>query len=168
MTEFAKIRSSIMKFSRCWFEQNDWLEVTHPIIVKGAVEDGSTLFKFKYFNEVAYLSESAQLYLEALIFSLGPVWILTPSFRAKKSRTIRHLAENSHLEAETPKIEFEDILDIQERMVTYIVKRVLNERLDSLKLLEINIYYLNNVESPFKRIYLMRKLSNFCKKMISK
>ena len=67
MIAIAKIRASIIKFAREWFIKNDWIEVTAPIIVKGAVEGGSTLFKLKYFDEEAYLSQSAQLYLEAMI-----------------------------------------------------------------------------------------------------
>ena len=55
-------------------------------------------------------SQSAQLYLEAMIFCLGPVWSLTPSFRAEKSRTVRNLTEFLHLEVETPWVSLEDIL----------------------------------------------------------
>ena len=73
MVAMAKIRATVLDLGRRWFVDNDWMEVTAPIIVKGAVEGGSTLFKLKYFDEEAYLSQSAQLYLEAMIFSLGPV-----------------------------------------------------------------------------------------------
>ena len=97
MVAMAKIRATVLDYGRRWFVESGWMEVTAPIIVKGAVEGGSTLFKLKYFDEEAYLSQSAQLYLEAMIFSLGPVWSLTPSFRAERSRTVRHLAEFSHL-----------------------------------------------------------------------
>ena len=69
----------------------------------------------RYFDHDAYLSQSAQLYLEAMIFSLGPVWSLMPSFRAEKSRTVRHLAEFSHLEAEAPWVSLEDILKAEEK-----------------------------------------------------
>src|SRR5262245_8062754 len=92
MIAIAMVRASVLKFARNWFLRNDWIEVSAPIIVKGAVEGGSTLFKLRYFDQDdAYLSQSAQLYLEAMIFCLGPVWSLSPSFRAEKSRTIRHL-----------------------------------------------------------------------------
>jgi len=77
-------------------------KVNAPVIVKDAVEGGSTLFKVRYFDDDAYLSQSAQLYLEAMVFSLGPVWSVSESFRAEKSRTVRHLAEFTHMEAEAP------------------------------------------------------------------
>ena len=47
MIAVAKIRASILRFAREWFMENDWIEVTAPIIVKGAVEGGSTLFSIK-------------------------------------------------------------------------------------------------------------------------
>jgi asparaginyl-tRNA synthetase len=152
MIEIAKIRSSILKFARLFFIDNDWIEVTPPIIVKGAVEGGSTLFKLKYFNEEAYLSQSAQLYLEAMIFSLGPVWSITPSFRAEKSRTVRHLAEFSHLEAETPLEDLEDILKVEERLISYIVHNTVRERSDSLIFLKRDVTSLKDVEVPFDRM----------------
>jgi len=152
MIAIAKIRASIIKFAREWFMVNDWIEVTAPIIVKGAVEGGSTLFKLKYFDEEAYLSQSAQLYLEAMIFCLGPVWSLTPSFRAEKTRTVRHLTEFSHLEAEAPWVNLEDILVVQEQLISYIVQNTINERAEELDLLKRDITDLKLVEPPFGRI----------------
>jgi asparaginyl-tRNA synthetase len=40
--------------------------------------------------------------LEALVFSLGPVWTLATTNRAEKSRTVRHNAELLHIESESP------------------------------------------------------------------
>ena len=152
MIAIAKIRASIIKFAREWFMVNEWIEVTAPIIVKGAVEGGSTLFKLKYFDEEVYLSQSAQLYLEAMIFCLGPVWSLTPSFRAEKTRTVRHLTEFSHLEAEAPWVNLEDILVVQEQLISYIVQNTINERAEELDLLKRDITDLKLVEPPFGRI----------------
>jgi asparaginyl-tRNA synthetase len=152
MIEIAKIRSSILKFARDWFIKNDWMEVTPPTIVKAAVEGGSSLFKLKYFDECANLSQSAQLYLEAMIFCLGPVWSLTSSFRAERSRTIRHLAEFSHLEAEAPWITLEDILKIEEHLISYIVQNTINERYDSFVILKRDIHELESIHIPFKRL----------------
>lgn len=152
MIAMAKIRASVLKHSRQWFIENGWIEVTAPIIVKGAVEGGSTLFKLNYFGEEAYLSQSAQLYLEAMTFSLGPVWSLTPSFRAEKSRTIRHLAEFLHLEAEAPWVTLEDILGVQEQLVYHIIQNVISERTQELLYLNRDLNVLKKVEPPFERI----------------
>jgi asparaginyl-tRNA synthetase len=152
MVAMAKIRASVLDLGRRWFVDNDWMEVTAPTIVKGAVEGGSTLFKLKYFDEEAYLSQSAQLYLEAMIFSLGPVWSLTPSFRAEKSRTVRHLAEFSHLEAEAPWVTLDDILNVQEQLVSYVIQTTIKERVEELAYLKRDVTDLKKVEPPFERL----------------
>lgn len=152
MVAIAKIRAILLNHCRQWFVKNDWMEVTAPTIVKGAVEGGSTLFKLKYFDDEAFLSQSAQLYLEAMIFSLGPVWSLTPSFRAEKSRTVRHLAEFSHLEAEAPWVSLEDILGIQERLVSYSIQSTVRDCVDELSLLKRDVSSLKKVEPPFERM----------------
>ena len=152
MVAMAKIRATVLDLGRRWFVDNDWIEVTAPTIVKGAVEGGSTLFKLKYFDEEAYLSQSAQLYLEAMIFSLGPVWSLTPSFRAEKSRTVRHLAEFSHLEAEAPWVTLEDILKVQEQLVSHVIQSAIKERAEELAYLKRDMTDLKKVEPPFERL----------------
>ena len=152
MIAIVKIRATVLDYARRWFVENGWMEVTAPTIVKGAVEGGSTLFKVKYFDEEAYLSQSAQLYLEAMVFSLGPVWSLTPSFRAERSRTVRHLAEFSHLEAEAPWVTLEDLLKVQETLVSYVIQNTIRERAEELTYLKRDIAELKNIEPPFERL----------------
>jgi asparaginyl-tRNA synthetase len=152
MIAIARIRASVLNFGRRWFVENGWMEVTTPTIVKGAVEGGSTLFKLRYFDQDAYLSQSAQLYLEAMIFSLGPVWSLTPSFRAEKSRTVRHLAEFSHLEAEAPWVTLDDILKTEEQLVSYVIQNTIAERADELAFLKRDVSDLKKVVPPFERL----------------
>ncbi len=152
MIAIAKIRAVLLNHCRRWFVDNDWMEVTAPTIVKGAVEGGSTLFKLKYFDDEAFLSQSAQLYLEAMIFSLGPVWSLTPSFRAEKSRTVRHLAEFSHLEAEAPWVSLEDILQVQESLVSYAIQNTIKDCADELLTLKRDVTGLKKIEPPFERL----------------
>jgi asparaginyl-tRNA synthetase len=158
MISMAKIRSSIIRLAREWLVTNDWLEITPPILVKGAVEGGSTLFKLKYFGEDVYLSQSAQLYLEAMIFSLGPVWSLSSSFRAERFKTTRHLSEFSHLEAEVPWVELEDVLAIQEQLISYIVQNIIKENTEDLFFLKQNIETLKKIEAPFDRLTYKRAI----------
>lgn len=151
MTMISKIRSSLLRYLRDWFIDNDWFEITPPILVRSSVEGGSTLFKLNYFDDFAFLSQSAQLYLEAMIFSLGPVWSLSPSFRAEKSRTVRHLSEFLHLEAESPWVTLSDLLNVQEDLITSTVSNVIKERKNEFEFLRIDTSKLENI-TPFSRM----------------
>ena len=152
MITIAKVRATILQVVRNWFADNDWMEVTAPTLVKSAVEGGSTLFPVKYFKDEAFLSQSAQLYLEALIFSLGSVWTIGPSFRAEKSRTLRHLAEYLHLEAEAPWISITDLFSIQEKLLVFLFRNLIKLRKEELEFLSRDIQSLNNITEPFDKL----------------
>ena len=98
LTNVTVARHHIINYLREFFEKERFYEVAPPIITKAGCEGGSTLFEMGYFGEKAYLTQSSQMYAEVFVFSLGKVYVLAPSFRAEKSRTIRHLAEYWHLE----------------------------------------------------------------------
>ncbi len=75
-------------------------------------EDGS------FFRSPKYLTVSSQLHLEALAQSVGKVWTLSPTFRAEKSDTARHLSEFYMLEAEVSFTDqLEDIMNLVENML---------------------------------------------------
>ncbi|WFO76223.1 asparagine--tRNA ligase [Desulfurococcaceae archaeon MEX13E-LK6-19] len=153
LTAIMKIKHTVLRAGREYFIQDGWWEVTPPILTASACEGGATLFEVKYFDKKAYLSQSAQLYLEVLIYSLEKVWSLTPSFRAEKSRTRRHLAEYWHLEAEAAWYDMEDMMKVCEELVSYIVGRVLEENENELKFLGRDIKKLEKaLETPYPRI----------------
>ncbi|TVP41471.1 asparagine--tRNA ligase [Candidatus Nitrosocosmicus arcticus] len=153
MINVGKLRNSLLKYSREWFDKDNWMEVTPPILVQSSVEGGSTLFEVKYFNEKAYLSQSSQLYLESMIYCLGPVWTISPSFRAEKSRTIRHLAEFTHLEAEAPWIDMNDLITIQEKVIFSIITQIREHNKKELEFLNTAaIKKLHEISIPFEKI----------------
>ncbi|MER5175027.1 MAG: asparagine--tRNA ligase [Candidatus Nitrosocosmicus sp.] len=153
MINVGKIRNSLLKYSRDWFYKENWIEITPPLLVKSAVEGGSTLFEVKYFDDIVYLSQSSQLYLESMIYCLGPVWSITPSFRAEKSRTIRHLAEFTHLEAEAPWINMDDLINIQEKLIFNLIENIKKNNTIELDFLNKNSKLkLEKVSPPFERI----------------
>ncbi|MBR9679555.1 MAG: asparagine--tRNA ligase [Candidatus Altiarchaeota archaeon] len=127
-----KIRQTILSASRDFLAKQGFWEVAPPILVSSACESGSTLFELEYFGSKAYLSQSSQLYLEAFLPSLERVWALTPSFRAEKSRTRRHVTEYWHLEPEAAWVDYEQNMTLQEDMLKHIIKQLLDKSSDAL------------------------------------
>jgi len=152
LTAVFKVKHTVLDACREFFLKRGWWEVTPPIITMSACEGGATLFELNYFGEKAYLSQSAQLYLEVLIYSLEKVWAITPSFRAEKSRTRRHLSEYTHLEAEASWYNMEDMMRVTEDLIHHVVKRVLEERLEELEFLGRKTELLEDLKPPFPRI----------------
>jgi len=153
LTWIMKIKHTLMEALREYLNMNGWWEVTPPILTGAAVEGGATLFEVKYFDRKAYLSQSAQLYLEVLIYSLDKVWTLAPSFRAEKSRTRRHLAEYWHLEIEAAWMDMWDLMKVAEEQVKHVIKKVLEERREELKSLGRDLKILErSLDEEYPRI----------------
>ncbi len=152
MRDILKIKHTVLGALREYYLERGWWEVTPPILTGSAVEGGATLFKVDYFGEPAYLSQSAQLYLEVLIYSLERVWAITPSFRAEKSRTRRHLSEYTHFEVEAAWMNMEDMMRVVEETVEHVVSRVLEDRRRELENLGRDTSALERVKRPFPRL----------------
>ncbi len=157
-TAVMKIKETLLQGARTWFRENDFFEVTPPILTTNACEGGTTLFSLKYFGQDAYLSQSAQMYLEAMTASLEKVFAVTPSFRAEKSRTPRHLTEYWHMEGEEAWVGNEGNMKIQEELVSAIASSVAKERKDDLALIGRKVDDLKAVEPPFERITYERAI----------
>ncbi len=151
-TAVMKVKASLLMGARNWLDENGFFEVTPPIFTQNACEGGVTLFKLKYFDREAYLSQSAQMYLEAIMFSLERVYALTPSFRAEKSRTTRHLTEFWHLELEEAWVDNIGNMKIQEELVSAMVQEVVRDRKEEIALLGRDIEQLKAIVPPFKRV----------------
>lgn len=151
-TAMMKIRSTIFKAFSDFYYQEGYYQVQPPIMVSTATEGGSTLFKVPFFGDTVSLSQSSQFYLETFIFSLEKVFTISPSFRAEKSRTFRHLTEYWHAEAEVAFVENDEMMDIEEKMIDYIVSEVVKNHEEDLKTIGRDIEVLKKMRAPYPRI----------------
>ena len=152
MTNIMKVRNEVVKACREFFDRHGYYETAPPVITGSSCEGGSTQFEIKYFDEKAYLAQSAQLYLEALIFSLEKVWSLTPSFRAEPSRTARHLAEYWHCEMEAAWMDFEGLQKFEEEFISFICQSVAKNSAEQLEALGRKPSDLLKIKPPFARM----------------
>ncbi len=147
-----RIRAEIIKSIRDFLDMNGFILMDTPILTPAACEGTTTLFETEYFDDKAYLAQSGQLYNEATAVAFGKVYCFGPTFRAEKSKTRRHLMEFWMVEPEAAYVELEENNEIQEKMITYIVKQVLEKKKNELKLLERDISKLELIKVPFPRI----------------
>ncbi len=152
LTLVMKVRAETLKAAREYFDKQHYTEVSPPMFISAAVEGGSTLFHLKYFEQDMYLTQSSQLYLEILMFGLDNVYCIAPSFRAEKSRTIRHLTEYWHMEGEWAFGTMEDLMKFEEGLMEYICQTVAARCEKEFKELGANIEKLKAVKAPFPRI----------------
>ena len=152
MNLVMKIRDKVFQFARDFFEKKGFTEISPPMFISAAVEGGSTLFGLKYFDQNLYLTQSSQLYLEILIYSLEKVYCIAPSFRAEKSRTIRHLTEYWHIEGEWPFADMNDLMQFEEKLLTYICQQTTEKCKPELEELGVNTSKLAAIRTPFPKI----------------
>lgn len=146
------IRNEIIKASRQFFDDRDFVLVDAPILTPASVEGTSTLFETDYFDDKAYLSQSGQLYMEAGAMAFGKVYCFGPTFRAEKSKTRRHLMEFWMIEPEVAFLDVNGNMDLQEEYVCYIVQQVLQNCSKELEIVERDRSKLEAIVAPFPRI----------------
>jgi asparaginyl-tRNA synthetase len=147
-----KIRHEIVKAVRDFFDDGGFTLCDAPILTPAACEGTTTLFEVGYFEDKAYLTQSGQLYSEATAAALGKVYTFGPTFRAEKSKTRRHLTEFWMVEPEVAYATVDDMMDLAEKMLCFIVQRVLEKRQSELKALERDLSKLEKITVPFPRI----------------
>jgi asparaginyl-tRNA synthetase len=122
-----------------YFAKHDFVQCHPPIITSSDCEGAGEVFTVApgpstapghsstnqtkrteepFFGSPKYLTVSSQLHLEALAQSVNKVWTLSPTFRAEKSDTARHLSEFYMLEAELAFVDDANaVMDVIEDML---------------------------------------------------
>ncbi len=148
-----QVRNQVIWALRKYFHEKEYICTDSPILTGTIGEEGSTLFSTEYFDEgEAYLAQTGQLYLEATAAALGKTFCFGPTFRAEKSKTRRHLTEFWMLEAEIAFADNVENMRIQEEMLQYVIRHVLDTSKIQLKTLGRDISSLEACLKPFAHI----------------
>ena len=147
-----KVRHEIIKAVRDFFDSNDFTLCDSPIFTPNAAEGTSTLFGTDYFGNTAYLAQTGQLYGEAAAMAVGRHYNFGPTFRAEKSKTRRHLTEFWMVEPEIAYCNIDEDMDWAERLILFIIERVLENRKNELGVLERDLAKLEQIKAPFPRV----------------
>ncbi|XP_077301527.1 uncharacterized protein LOC143922179 [Arctopsyche grandis] len=162
---FLKLRHDLTMGLRTFYETQNFLEITAPMILGGGqCEGGSDVFELDYFGQKASLTQSSQLYVESIIYSYSKVFTLMPSFRAEKSKTSRHLTQFTHLEGEMADITFTELMDHIEALLRFSIKYFYEKNLNAIQKLDPDFTPIEISEEPFKRISYKDAIDYFNKK----
>jgi len=148
-----QIRNTIQFAIHQFFQKEGFIRMDAPIFTGNAAEGTTTLFETEYFEEKAYLTQSGQLYGEAMAMAHGKIYTFGPTFRAEKSKTRRHLTEFWMVEPEMAFYDLDMNMELAENFLRFIVKSVLDKHENELEILERDTTMLQKaVDEPFKRI----------------
>jgi len=147
-----RVRNTIIYAIHNFFQKEGFVQMDAPIFTGNACEGTTDLFETDFYGQPAYLSQSGQLYGEAMAMAMGKIYTFGPTFRSEKSKTRRHLSEFWMIE---PEMAFYDIfqnMDLMEEFVRYVIKDVLAKNASELEILERDTSALEKATAKFKRL----------------
>ena len=147
-----RVRNTIIMAIHEFFQDRGFIQMDAPLFTANACEGTSTLFETDFYGQTAYLSQSGQLYGEAMAMAMGKIYTFGPTFRAEKSKTRRHLSEFWMIEPEMAFYDLAMTLDVIEGFLKHVVSKVLEKNSLELEVLGRDINPLKSSLNPFARL----------------
>lgn len=173
----ARVRSALAFASHKFYQEKGFLYIQTPVITASDCEGAGEMFRVTtidpakvpkmekgevdwsqdFFEKPAFLTVSGQLNAEIFASSLGDVYTFGPTFRAENSNTSRHLAEFWMIEPEMAFADLDDVMDLAESYIKYVLKYVMDHCLSDMEFFEnfVSKGLLARVEqvitTPFER-----------------
>jgi aspartyl-tRNA synthetase len=142
------IRNTTLNAVREFLTKQGFIEVNTPKMIATATEGGAALFPIFYYDREAFLAQSPQLYKEQLTMAFENVFEIGPIFRAEPSRTNRHLSEAISIDVEQAFVDYNDIMQLLEKMILSIVDSIKETNKSELEYLNLQ---LPKIELPFPK-----------------
>lgn len=140
-----KVQETIIRSFREILKDQNFTEIQVPTIVASTTEGGAEVFRIKYYDHDAYLTQSPQLYKQILVSAFERVFTLAHVYRAEPSITTRHISEYISLDVELGFIDsWEELIDLAEKVIASIIRKVRADNQQELKLFGIQVPEINN------------------------
>ena len=140
-----RVRSVVAFLIHRYFQENGYVYLNSPIITcadcEGSAEmfnltkfnlneplplkDGKTDFSQDLFGKQTFITGTGQLHGETFAHAFGKIYTFGPTLRTENSNTKTHANEFWMVEPEICFCDLEDLMDIEEDFLKYIVKNVL-------------------------------------------
>ena len=147
-----RVRNCISYAIHNFFQGQGFVQMDAPIFTGNAAEGTTDLFETDYYGKPAYLTQSGQLYGEAMAMAMGKIYTFGPTFRAEKSKTRRHLSEFWMIEPEMAFCDLFENMDTIESFLRSVVQEVLEKCPDELEILNRDTSKLETVSKKFPRL----------------
>ncbi len=141
-----KVRSVAAMAIHEYFQKNNYVYVHTPLLTTAACEDPDQMFKVTtldlnnikkvdgkidwkedLFNKATYITGSGQLQGETFALAFKKIYTFGPTFRTENSNTKTHANEFWMIEPEIAFCDLDKVMDIEEEMLKFIVKYVLDK-----------------------------------------
>lgn len=148
-----RVRNAVIFQIHKYFQESGFVQMDAPMLTPNAAEGTTDLFEIDFYDRPAYLSQSGQLYGEAMAMAMGKIYTFGPTFRAEKSKTRRHLSEFWMIEPEMAFYNNEMNMNLIEDFLRTVVGNVLEQcEFELTQVLERDCSKLESVNNPFPRI----------------
>lgn len=129
-----KVQDAIVAAFRKVTKELGCIEIFVPTIAASSTEGGAEVFTIDYFEYKATLTQSPQLYKQMLVPVFEKVMTIAHAYRAEPSVTTRHITESTQMDCEFGFAEFEDLLNLLEKVATETLKEAETNSKEELKL----------------------------------
>jgi len=108
-------------------------EIVVPTISASSTEGGAEVFKVKYYEHDAFLTQSPQLYKQMMVPVFERVFTISHAYRAEPSVTTRHLSEVTQMDCELGFVDFNSLLDSLESIAAKMIQYTEESRKEILE-----------------------------------
>jgi aspartyl-tRNA synthetase len=143
------IQNRLVTAFRDYLSSNEYMEFQPPCIIGSASEGGADLFAIPYFDKMAFLAQSPQLYKQMCAISFEKVFTITPIWRAEKFNTPTHLNEVRQMDIEQAFSNDEIVMSVLENVLVHMLAETKEKSAEQLELLERKLVLPN---LPLRRV----------------